>query len=176
MKNVIAAVQSEEEFDKALNSSVDTIFDLSPNIMSLKDRTDKAHSVNKKIFIHIDLAEGIGKDKFGLLHAKEKGIDGVISTRTALIKSAKEIGLKTVQRFFIVDSKSVGTTIKALNASKPDMVEILPGIIDKVISKLQKEVDLPIIAGGLIETKDEVKRAYDSGAIAISTGKSDLWN
>ena len=36
MKKVIAAVQTEEEFDEALNSAVDIVFHLMPNILTLK--------------------------------------------------------------------------------------------------------------------------------------------
>ncbi|MBQ3075076.1 MAG: glycerol-3-phosphate responsive antiterminator, partial [Clostridia bacterium] len=38
-----------------------------------------------------------------------------------------------------------------------------------------KEVSVPLIAGGLIETKAEVMDALQSGAIAVSTGKEELW-
>ena len=34
---------------------------------------------------------------------------------------------------------------------------------------------LPVIAGGLIETKDEIFAALSAGASAISTGKKELW-
>ena len=67
------------------------------------------------------------------------------------------------------------TTEEAVKASKPDMIEIMPGAIGKVIERLKKSIDVPIIAGGLIESIDEVKDAWMSGAIAVSTGKSELW-
>ena len=175
MGNVIAAVHCDSDFEIALESTVDTVFDLSPNVMTLKDKVHKAHAKGKKLFIHMDLAEGIGKDKFGILHAKEMGIDGVISTRTSLIKAAREAEVCTVQRFFMVDSQSVETTLKTLNISKPNMIELMPGTVGKVISNLKMQMDLPIIAGGLIETIEEANEAYKNGAIAISTGKKELW-
>jgi glycerol uptake operon antiterminator len=175
MNKVIAAVHGDIDFESALNSCVETIFDLSPNIMTVEEKVKKAHSKGKKVFVHIDLAEGIGKDRFGILHVKQLGVDGVISTRTGLIKAAKELGVCTVQRFFMVDSQSVETTLKTLNISKPDMIELMPGTVGKVISKLKTQMNLPIIAGGLIETQEEANEAYSSGAIAISTGKRELW-
>jgi hypothetical protein len=42
----------------------------------------------------------------------EMGVDGIISTRTNIIKFARQEGLTTVQRFFIVDSHSVDTTVE----------------------------------------------------------------
>lgn len=37
-------------------------------------------------------------------------------------------------------------------------------------------LDTPIVAGGLIETKEEIAEACNSGAIAVSTGRESLWN
>jgi len=176
IENIIAAVRNGDEFEKAVNSQTKIIFHLTPNITTLSDNVKKAHSKSKKIFIHIDLAEGIGKDKYGILYAKNLGVDGIISTRTNIIKAAKELGLYTVQRFFILDSQSFNTTLEALKISKTDMAEIMPGTVTKVISRLEKEINIPLIAGGMIETEDEIEDAINNGATAVSTGKPVFWN
>ena len=105
--SVIAAVRDEKDFITAVNSNVEIIFHLSPDVNTLFDAIKKAHAKGKKIFIHLDLTEGIGKDKSGIKFAKRLGVDGIISTRANLIKAAREEKLFTVQRFFAVDSKSV---------------------------------------------------------------------
>lgn len=81
----------------------------------------------------------------------------------------------TVQRFFIVDSRSVDTSVESLKASKADMIEIMPGILYKIIKKLKQEVSVPIIAGGLIENDTELKSALEAGASAVSTACRILW-
>lgn len=172
---VIAAVRTKEELIKASFSDVKIIFDLSPNIMSVADNLKVAHDEGKKYFIHIDLAEGIGKDKSGVEFLKKLGVDGVISTRTAIIKAARELGVFTVQRFFIVDSHSIETTLEAIKLSKPQMIEIMPGSVKKVICRLKESLDIPIIAGGLIESLDEAVEIIKSGAAAVSTGSISLW-
>lgn len=172
---VIAAVRTDAEFDKALLSDVEAVFDLSPDLMTISKKVKKAHDVGKKLFIHMDLATGIGKDKSGLVFARHIGVDGIISTRVNIIKLARELELFTVQRFFIVDSHSIDTTIDAIKASKADMVEIMPGIVYKVIENLHHRIDTPIIAGGLIEYDEEVASALSSGAAAVSTGNERLW-
>ncbi len=174
--SIIAAVRTTAEFDEALSSKADIIFDLSPNIMTIAEKSRNAKAANKKLFIHIDLASGIGKDKSGILFAKNAGIDGIISTRVNMIKFAHEAGLFTVQRFFIVDSQSVDTSVESIKLSKPDMVEVMPGIATKVISSLREKVNLPVIAGGLIESEDEIAAAANAGSHAVSTGKKELWN
>lgn len=35
---------------------------------------------------------------------------------------------------------------------------------------------MPIIAGGIIETEQEVRAALDAGADIVSTGEVSLWN
>lgn len=172
---IIAAVRSSEELVSAIDSKVEIIFMLAPNIANLKRQAEIVHKAGKKLFIHLDLAEGIGKDEYGIRFAKEQGIDGIISTRTNIIKLAKKAGVFTVQRFFIVDSHSIDTTVEAVKASKTDMIEIMPGIVSKVIKRLKKEIDMPIVAGGLVETREEINEAAACGAMAISTGKREFW-
>lgn len=173
---IIAAVRTAAEFEGAVKSKVGIIFHLSPDLHTVADMAKNAHDCGKKLFIHLDLATGIGKDKSGILYAKNAGVDGVLSTRVNIIKAARECGVFTVQRFFIVDSHSVDTTVEAVKAAKPDMIEIMPGVLTKGIKRLRQLVNVPIIAGGLIDSTDEIDEAVTSGATAVSTGKNELWN
>jgi len=173
---IIAAVRDLDEFEQALSSAPENIFLLSSNILQLPKCIKAAHENNKKLFIHFDLADGVGKDKAGLMFIAKLGADGIISTRTNIIKTARLCKLCTVQRFFIVDSKSELTAFESIKSSKPDMVEFLPGVIPKVIKSFSDNLDIPIISGGLIETEDEIKNIFSAGASAVSTGKQELWN
>lgn len=173
---VIAAVRDELSFEEACKSKAKIIFDLAPSIENIESRVMLCAKYNKTLFIHIDLAEGIGKDKAGLRYISDCGVDGIISTRTSLIKSANEVGLKTVQRTFLLDSQSVETAVSMLK-TKPDMLEIMPGVISpRVISTICSKVSIPVIAGGLIETVAEAETAIAAGAVAVSIGKKELWN
>lgn len=173
---VIAAVRTQEDFEKAVKSDVRIIFDLAPDIANISEHIEKAHSFGKNLFVHIDLASGIGRDKSGIEFLKKLGLDGIISTKASMIKLAKDAGLKAVQRFFIIDSKSVSATVEGIKSSKADMIEVMPGIVVRVIKRLKSEIDVPIIAGGLIETAEAVASAKENGAFAVSTGKQDLWD
>ncbi|MBR6647450.1 MAG: glycerol-3-phosphate responsive antiterminator [Clostridia bacterium] len=172
---IIAAARNAQELLAALDSKVEIIFMLSPNISDIKKQTEIVHKAGKKLFIHLDLAEGIGKDEYGIKFVKEQGVDGIISTRTNIIKLAKKENLFAIQRFFVVDSQSVYTTIETAKTSKADMIEIMPGTMVKVIKRIKEEIDIPIIAGGLIETKEEFEDAISCGALAVSTGKKEFW-
>ena len=170
---VIAAVQSNT-LDKALNSPVEIIFDLKVSLLEIEESIKRVHAAGKKIFIHIDLAEGIGKDKTGVEYLAKCKVDGIISTRGQLIRYANELGLITVQRFFALDSKGVDSIGDMLESANPDLIEIMPGIASKVIKRFVA-TGITVIAGGLIETKQEITEALNNGAYAVSTGKEQLW-
>ena len=172
---VIAALRCREDIIRAAESDVNIVFDLNPDILTVAENVKILHAAGKKLFIHLDLAGGIGKDRSGMIYAQNAGVDGIISTRSGIVKVARELGMLTVQRFFIVDSHSVDTTVEALKASKADMIEVMPGGVAKIVRKLKDIVNVPIIAGGLIETKEEMNNAIESGAFAVSTGAHELW-
>ena len=171
---VIAATRSDEELLAAVESNAEIIFMLAPKISEIKKQADAVHKAGKKIFIHIDLAEGIAKDKTGVEYLKSLNVDGIISTRAQLIKYAREYSLVTVQRFFALDSQGTHSIEDMLGVTHPDFIEIMPGVIRKIIEHFSDK-GVPVIAGGLIETKAEVTSALSGGALAVSTGKSDLW-
>ena len=172
---IIAAVKSDDALDVAIKSDVEIIFLLSPNIGKIRRQAETVHKAGKKLFIHLDFAEGIGRDEYGIQFAKHQGVDGIISTRTNIIKLARKLGLFSVQRCFIVDTQSIDTTVESAEVSKADMIEIMPGTMSKVIKRLKARLKMPVVAGGLIETTEEIKEAIDCGAAAVSTGKSELW-
>lgn len=172
---VIAAIKSNNQLKAACNSSAALIFDLAPSISSVKQRTEYCKSFGKPLFIHLDLVEGIGKDKAGLEFIKQCGVDGIISTRAAIIKTANELGLKTVQRIFIIDSQSIKSATAILKIN-PDMLEIMPGVVPRAIKEFKNVLPVTIIAGGLIESERDIKNAFDAGASAVSTSMENLWN
>ena len=177
---IIAAARTPDDFLAAVKSPCEIIFWLSPTIMTLEPYIAKAHALEeeddeKSIFVHIDMTDGIGKDSAGLEYLHYLGVDGIISTRGNLIKNAREAGLMTVQRFFIVDSRSIATAFDTVRSSKPDMIEIMPGTVCKVIRRLKNELDMPIVAGGLIETGEEISEAFEAGVSAVSSSRREMW-
>ncbi len=170
---VIAAVPNTMLLS-ALDSPVEIIFDLKVSLLEIEGVIRMVHSAGKRIFVHIDLADGIGKDKAGIDYLAKQGVDGIISTRAPLIRYGNEVGLLTVQRFFTLDSKGVDSIGDMVESTRPGLIEIMPGIASKVIKRFDGR-GIPIIAGGLIETKQEITEALKNGAEAISTGKQELW-
>lgn len=172
---VIAAVRTETDLRAACESACELIFVLSSRLSDVAATAARIHAVGKQMFLHLDLCEGIGNDAEGVRYAASLGVDGIITTRSATVRHAAACGLTCVQRFFMVDSHSVDTALESIRTAHPDMIEIMPGIAEKTIRKLKSRVSVPLIAGGLIDEKEEIFAALSAGADAVSTGKHALW-
>lgn len=172
---IIAAVKNESELEIALNSEVQVIFVLFGDILDIKSISEKIDSSNKVGIIHIDLIDGITGREAGIRYLKaETKFKGVISTKTQVVKCAKNYGLLGIQRVFIFDTLSLNNAKKHLG-TECDAIEVLPGVIPKVIEKLADRAGKPIVAGGLIESKEEVIMALNSGATCVSTTRKEIW-
>lgn len=171
---IICAVRSRHEFEKALTSKPENLFLLSGTVLELAHLSSMAREHKKRLFLHLDMIDGLGKDSAAVEFVARLGFFGVISTRGNIIKQAKSLGLCTVQRFFIVDGQSVKTALDTLKQTKPSYAELMPGLVYKAIEEFSSD-KTPIIAGGLINNKDEVEAALRSGAVAVSASENSLW-
>lgn len=173
---IIAAVKDLNNLDEALSCESEIIFLLCGNIFNLDKIVERVREKNKMIFIHVDLIDGFSRDATALKYIHEKmRPDGIISTKNNQLKVAKELGLLTVQRLFIIDSLSIDTTVKTSQAIRPDAVEIMPGIMPDITKKLSNLIEVPIIVGGLVSEKEYVSKAVENGALGVSTTCKSLW-
>jgi glycerol uptake operon antiterminator len=175
---VIAAFRDIENLRVEELRNTGVLFILGGTIFDLPDIIRRAALSGKLLFVDIDLIKGIGKDAPGIQYlAREIRVNGIITTRSNLIKSAQKEGLISVQRIFVLDSESLAGGLNVIEKSGPDLVEILPGIIlPKIIKEIRKRTSVPIIAGGLIRKREEVREILGSGAVGISTTTSSLFN
>lgn len=173
---VIAAVRNLEMLDEALKSPCEIIFLLTGNIFNLKDIVKKCKENKKQVYIHLDLLDGFSRDIIAMKYISDNiKPSGIITTKSKLVGPAKKQGLFVIQRLFILDSLSLDTGIKLVEAIRPDAIEIMPGIMTKITDRFLKRVRLPIIAGGLIQEKEDVIDNLRVGAVGVSTSKSELW-
>jgi glycerol uptake operon antiterminator len=174
---VIAAVRDMEDLDQALDRKIRVIFLLAGDIFNLIDIEKKMRAPGHLFLLHLDLVRGVARDQAGITYLKKCfGIDGIISTHANIIQYARKQELITLQRLFIVDSESLKSGARLVQSSGPDSVEILPGIILPFIQGSLQQLALPpIVAGGLIKTREEVDRILAAGAVAVSTSRKELW-
>ncbi len=177
-RRLIPALRSVSDLELALKNNPPGIMLLKGDIFDIEQTTRQARLRGVEVFIHIDLIEGIGRDRPGLRYLKENfGVRGVVSTRSGLLKDAQKLGLVTILRLFILDSAAYTTGINLLNSLQPDAVEILPGVVLPHISEeVSRDINLPIIAGGIIKTEENIRLILKAGATAISTSRQQLWD
>ena len=60
---VVAAVKDENGFRNALSSRASVVFLLKSELLTVGETVERAHAAGKKILVHVDLTEGIGKDE-----------------------------------------------------------------------------------------------------------------
>ena len=72
-KKIAAAIRTEKDFSTALRSRVDIVFLLHSNIVTVNQSVKEIHSAGKKVFVHVDFAEGIGRDRAGLEFLAKQG-------------------------------------------------------------------------------------------------------
>lgn len=174
---IISAVKDREGMRAALQCDSQIFFVLFGTICDIGEIVSEIKAADKLVFVHLDLIEGLaGKDVAVDFLKKVAQPDGIISTKPSLLKYAKSQGLLTVQRFFLLDSLAAANIDRQFASSRPDMVEILPGLMTSAIGEIaHKHPDVPVIAGGLIRTKEEVLAALKAGASAVSSTNRNVW-
>ena len=174
---VIAAVKDEKGLATCCTrEEIRVVFILYGDICNIKDIVAKVHESGKIAMVHVDLITGLSSREIAVDFIKnETEADGIISTKPALIKRAKELSLYTILRIFIIDSMTFEYINYQVLSGKPDMIEILPGLMPKVIRKVSKMVKIPVISGGLIREKEDVVEALSAGAISVSSTNPNVW-
>lgn len=174
---VIAAVKDFEGLEKCCNiEEISVVFILFGDVCNIDEIVKKVREKGKIAMVHIDLITGLSSKEVAVdFIKKHTEANGIISTKPVLIKRAKELGLFTILRFFIIDSMAFENVHKQCNQVHPDFIEILPGVMPKIIKKLCKLSSVPVIAGGLISDKEDVMSALSAGAISVSTTNQDVW-
>lgn len=175
--NPIIGAVKENNLEDIIKSECDIVFLLNGDILTLKKKINLLHKHNKKVFVHLDMINGLSSSPISVDYIKnEFNVEGIITTKTNIVKRAIELNINVVQRFFFIDSMSLQNAIESLRKVKPQAIEIMPGIIPKVIKKIHKIYpDIPIICGGLINNKDEIINVLSAGAMSISTSNCSMW-
>lgn len=175
---VIAGMRDMDEIPYLKDAKSHICFLLTGDINNLENAVRRIKAFGKQVYLHLDLIHGFGNDRSALKYIKRRiDPDGILSTRTHLIRAAREEGMIAIQRLFIPDSMSVETGKHLLKQSKADAVEVMPGVVPPwIFQRLREDLDIPIIAGGLLLSEEDVKQALRNGADAVSVSNRDLWH
>ena len=177
---VIAAVKSDAGLQAAVEmEEIQVIFVLYGDVCTIPEILERIKAAGKKAMVHIDLIAGLSAKEISVeFIARQTRADGIITTKPALVRRAKDLGIFAVLRFFVIDSlalKNIENLEMQCGTSRPDFIEVLPGVMPKVLGRIAKVSRIPMIAGGLITEKEDVIAALSVGAIAVSSTNQDVW-
>ncbi|MDP4155042.1 MAG: glycerol-3-phosphate responsive antiterminator [Bacillota bacterium] len=176
-QEIIPAMQKMEDLEKLMVSNYTYIIVLEVHVSRLKPIFQMAQAHNKKLILHMDLVHGLKSDEYATeFVCQELKPFGIISTKSSVILKAKQKGVTAIQRMFLIDSYALEKSYKLIEKTKPDFIEVLPGAIPQMITEVKKQLKIPIFAGGLIRTMEEVQNALNAGAEAVTTSRKELWN
>lgn len=176
-QEIIPAMQKMEDLEKLMASNYIYIIVLEVHVSRLKPIFQMAQAHNKKLILHMDLVHGLKSDEYATeFVCQELKPFGIISTKSSVILKAKQKGVTAIQRMFLIDSYALEKSYRLIEKTKPDFIEVLPGAIPQMITEVKTQLKIPIFAGGLIRTMEEVQNALNAGAEAVTTSRKELWN
>ncbi|TFB59995.1 glycerol-3-phosphate responsive antiterminator [Cryobacterium sp. TMT2-17-1] len=173
---VIASIKDEDGLRSVLRAPCPVVFVLFGSVMTIHSIVASLKSAGKMVFVDVDLLDGFSSKPVTVDFLKaHTQADGVLSSKSIMVKAAKTAGLLAIHRLFLVDSFSYNNVSKQVKISEPDAIMILPGCMPRVISWVRDETELPLIAGGLVCDKDDVMGALGAGATAIASSNRGVW-
>lgn len=173
---IIAAIKDDDGLKKCISCDSQVVFVLYGDIISIPDIVMKIKEAGKIAMVHADLISGLGSKEIAIDFLKKNTLaDGIITTKPNLIKRAKELHLYTILRLFLIDSMAYENIERQVKAAKPDVIEVLPALMPKIVSKVCKLSPTPVIAGGLISEKEDIMNLLQAGVTSVSSTNDKIW-
>ncbi|MBF0773433.1 glycerol-3-phosphate responsive antiterminator [Mammaliicoccus sciuri] len=174
--HILPAIRSMKDMEKFFKMDYEKCVLLDTHIGHLQGILEQMKKHQKEVMLHIDLIKGLSNDEAAVEYViQQYKPHGIISTKSKIIKRAKKLNTLTILRVFILDSTALSRSIELIKQSDPDLVEVLPGVATKVIKEISDKTGKRIIAGGLINTKEEIDLAIESGAQYVTSSDIAIW-
>lgn len=173
---IIAAIKDDDGLKKCINSDSHIVFILYGDIVNIADIVNTVKASGKLAMVHLDLITGLSSKEIAVDFLKKyTDTDGIITTKPTLIKRAKELGLYTILRLFVIDSMAYENIDRQVKSAKPDLIEVLPALMPKIIAKICRISSTPVIAGGLVSDKEDIIALLQAGVTSVSSTNTEIW-
>lgn len=176
---MIMAIKDGKDLRECLKEEYEDnkiVFVLFGTIETIPTIVEKLKNKGKIVFVHENLIEGLSSSHYSPSFIKKyTEADGIITTRAQNAYEARKIGLLSVFRFFLLDSLSYESVKDSIKNTSSDLLEVLPGIMPKMVTEISRRTSTPLVAGGLIRDKSDVFGALNAGAIAVSSSNYEVW-
>jgi len=171
-----AAIVDPVRLDAALRSRAPGIFVLRGNGLDLGDLIERVHDAGKLVAVHLDLVEGVRADHWGVAWMARAGVDAIITSHGQLMSVIRKEGALAIHRLLLSRREHLDTAVNALSRWRPDIVEILPGVVLPSVATLLPPLEVPLLAGGFIRTPLDARAVLAVGAVGVTTSSQALWD
>lgn len=174
---IIVAIKDDEGLKKCIASDSRVIFILYGDILTIPEIVATIKEAGKLAMVHIDLISGLSSKEITVDFLKKyTKADGIITTKPNLIKRAKELDFYTILRVFLLDSMAYENIERQVKVTKPDVIEVLPALMPKIVSKVCHISPVPVIAGGLITDREDIMMLLQAGVVSVSSTNEQVWS
>ena len=173
---VIATLYGVEQIETFINSSAEVSIVANVELRKLAPVIVRLTRSGKYAIVNIDSCEGLSQDKGGVEYLADIGVTGLVSTRVATIQRGNRAGLITMQKVFVTDRSTWPRSVKALEQSDPNLVQLMPAPMLAHLSVQDRKSLPPIVTSGFVCNQTDARNALAHGATAISTSDCALWN
>jgi glycerol uptake operon antiterminator len=174
---IIPAVRSPESLLRGAQAPGKIVYFLFGNPEDISEMAEMVVDAGKVPIVNVDLASGLARDHAAISYLARRHVQGIISTHPEPLRAAREFGLLSIKRTFLLDSAALESALRSLEQFEPDALEVLPAIAaPHILGRLRQGYPtLPVIAGGLIRNLREVEDLIQQGIDSVSVSDSRLW-
>ncbi|MCW5221520.1 glycerol-3-phosphate responsive antiterminator [Verminephrobacter aporrectodeae subsp. tuberculatae] len=173
---VIATLYGVEQIEIFVASEAEVSIVANVELRKLKAVIATLTKAGKYAIVNIDSSEGLSQDRGGVEYLADIGVSSLVSTRVATIQRANRAAMVTMQKVFVTDRSTWPRSVKALEQSDPNLVQLMPAPMLAHICEADRKALPPIVASGFVCNPEDIRSAIAHGALAISTSDSGLWN
>ena len=173
---VIMAIYGIEQLKTALSSKAEVCIIANIDLIKLQPVIELLSKAGKYVIVNIDSCNGLSQDKDGIDYVAEMGVMGLLSARLQTEQRAKKCRLITIQKIFVTDRSTWLRSLKAVEQSEPDYVQLMPAQMLPLLPQADRNVLPPIVASGFVCNEEHARTALLHGAIAVSSSDSALWD
>lgn len=172
---VIATLYGCEHIDTFIDSVAEIAIVANVELRKLASAVSRLTRAGKYVIVNIDSCEGLSQDRGGVEYLIDIGADSLVSTRIATIQRANRAGCVSVQKVFVTDRSTWPRSVKALEQSDPNLVQLMPAPMLAHLLAQDRKAMPPIMASGFICNSQDIRSAIAHGAVAVSTSDPLLW-
>lgn len=175
-QKIIPAISNHQDFKAFLQSPLTYGILMNFQLAQLPELILEMKKNQKKVLIHSELIKGLSSDEYGAIYLIQAlQVDGIISSKPKVIEICRKRKVIGILRFFLKDSISLTQSLEVASKVNPDYIEVLPALSVEIIPEIKKVINVDIMMGGLIRSKEHIKACLMAGAVAVTTSHKEFW-